>query len=242
MKTRKPRARSSRIRPWHVLSISALIISILVSLWLLLAYGELPRLWSKHEHKKIGQRQEIVAYTSQDIPADPINVHIMASAKSINCVFRQAGWSVADPLSVESGVKIVRSVLLKRAYPEAPVSSLYFDDRLQDVAYERDEGKTAKKRHHVRLWQVKPDEWVGAATFDRGVGIALFTLQVTHHIGPKVDAERDAVGTVLEQGGAHYLGSQTARIEPGSWRRNGAGDRYVTDGQIKAFALTSNIC
>ena len=242
MKTRKLQAKLSKIWPWHVLSIITLLIFILVSLWLLLAYGELPRLWSKHEHKKIGQRQETVAYTSQDIPADPINMHITASAKSINCAFRRAGWSVADPLSVGSGVKIVRSVVLKRAYPEAPVSSLYFDDRLQDVAYERDEGKTAKKRHHVRLWQVTPHEWLGAATFDRGVGIALFTLQVTHHIGPKVDDERDAVGTVLEQGGAHYLGNQSAHIQPDHWHRNGAGDRYVTDGQIKAFALTSGTC
>ncbi len=239
---RKLQANASKIRPWHVLAISALITFILISLWLLLAYGELPRLWSKHEHKKIGQRQEIVAYTSQDIPADPINVHIMASAKSINCAFRRAGWSVADPLSVESGVKIVRSVLLGRAYPEAPVSSLYFDDRLQDVAYERDEGKTAKKRHHVRLWQVTPNEWLGAATFDRGVGIALFTLQVTHHIGPKVDDERDAVSAVFKLSGAHYLGNQSAHIEPERWRRNGAGDRYITDGQIKAFALTSSPC
>ena len=239
---RKLQANASKIRPWHVLSISALIVFILVSLWLLLAYGELPRLWSKHEHKKIGQRQEIVAYTSQDIPADPINVRILASAKSINCAFRRAGWSVADPLSVESGVKIVRSVLLKRAYPEAPVSSLYFDDQLQDVAYERDEGQTAKKRHHVRLWKVSANDWLGAATFDRGVGIALFTLQVTHHIGPKVDDERDTVGTLLEQSGAHYLGNQSAHIQPDHWRRNGAGDRYVTDGQIKAYSIRSAAC
>ena len=72
---------------------------------------------------------------------------------------------------------------------------------------ERDRGKTAKMRHHVRLWQVTPNEWLGAATFDRGVGIALFALQVKHHIGPKVDDERDAVGTVLQQSGAHNLGT-----------------------------------
>ena len=54
MKTRKLRSKSSKIRPWHVLSITALVIFILISLWLLLAYGELPRLWSKHEHKKMG--------------------------------------------------------------------------------------------------------------------------------------------------------------------------------------------
>ena len=103
-------------------------------------------------------------------------------------------------------------------------------------------GRPLKSDTTFDFGKVSLNEWLRAATFDRGVGIALFTLQVTHHIGPKVDDERDAVGTVLEQGGAHYLGNQSAHIQPDHWHRNGAGDRYVTDGQIKAFALTSGTC
>lgn len=231
-----------QIRPWHVLTISLIVLFGMILLWLVLAYGELPHLWSKHEHKKIGRREEIISYTSQDIPADPINLRLVASSKSIDCAFRRAGWSLADPLSVRSGAGIVGSVLLRRSYPQAPVSSLYFQDRLQDLAYEKDEGRSAHRRHHVRLWQIGPNQWVGAATYDRGVGLALFTLQVTHHIGPNVDAERDAVGGLLERSGAHYLGSQSSRIGRGKWRRNGGGDRYITDGEIKAYALSGPAC
>ena len=63
-------------------------------------------------------------------------------------------------------------------------------------------GRPLKSDTTFDFGKVSLNEWLRAATFDRGVGIALFTLQVTHHIGPKVDDERDAVGTVFEQGGS----------------------------------------
>jgi len=214
----------------------------LIIVWLILAYGELPHLWSKHEHRKTRRTEEIVSYNSEDIPADPINLRLMGDSKSIRCAFRRGGWSLADPLSVRSALGIVGSIVLLRSYPQAPVSSLYFQDRLQDLAYEKDEGHTAHRRHHVRLWQVAPNEWLGAATYDRGVGLALFTLQVTHHIGPKVDADRDSLGTLLEASGARYAGSQESRIPAHRWRRNGGGDRYITDGLIKTYVLGPPSC
>ncbi len=221
----------------HWLALGFVALLALVILWLVLAYGELPHLWSKHEHKKIGRREEIVSYTSQDIPADPINLRLIGDQASIRCAFRRVGWSLADRLSLSSALGIVSSVILMRSYPGAPVSSLYFQDRLQDLAFEKDEGRTAHRRHHVRLWQVAPDQWFGAASYDRGVGLALFTLQVTHHIGPNIDSERDSLGSMLQASGARYLGSQSSRIPPLQWRRNGGGDRYVTDGLIKSYAI-----
>ena len=232
----------AKLRLWHWITIAALSLLALVLLWLVLAYGELPHLWSKHEHKKIGRSDEIVSYTSQDIPADPINLRIIGDAGSVRCAFLRGGWSMADPLSAKSALGIVASVLLSRPYPQAPVSSLYFQDRLQDVAYEKDEGGSAHRRHHVRLWQVAPNQWLGAATYDRGVGLALFTLQVTHHIGSDVDAERDALGAMLQNSGAHSLATQRSRIPPHQWQRNGGGDRYITDGLIKSYSLGAQSC
>ena len=170
----------------------------LLILWLSLAYGELPHLWSKHEHKKLRLDEEMLSYTSQDIPADPINLRLIGDLRSVQCSFGRGGWSLADPLSGRSALGIVASVILRRSYPQAPVSSLYFHDRLQDLAYEKDDGRTAHRRHHVRLWQLGPRDWIGAATYDRGVGLALFTLQVTHHIAPNVDAERDGLGGLCQ--------------------------------------------
>lgn len=227
----------SKLRPWHWLTLALLALLVLLLLWLVLAYGELPHLWSKHEHKKLRSNEELISYTSQDIPADPINLRLIGDLKSIGCAFARGGWSLADPLSGRSALGIVESVILQRPYPSAPVSSLYFQDQLQAVAYEKDEGKTAHRRHHVRLWQVGPNEWIGAATYDRGVGLALFTLQVTHHIGPNVDAERDSLGSMLHAGGAHFVASSPSRVPPGRKLRNGGGDPYFTDGLIKTYAV-----
>jgi hypothetical protein len=205
----------------------------------MLAYGELPHLWSKHEHKKIKPNQEIISYTSQDIPADPINLRLVGDEGRVKCAFERGGWVLADPLSGRSALGIVGSVVLQHSYPAAPVSSLYFQERLQDLAYERDEGRTAHRRHHVRLWHVGTNEWIGAATYDRGVGLALFTLQVTHHIGPNVDAERDSLGAMLQKVGGQYQGSIPSHVPAGSRLRNGGGDPYFTDGMIKTFVLPS---
>ena len=71
-----------------------------------------------------------------------------------------------------------------------------YSDRL--LAFEKPDGRSADKRHHVRLWLVLEKGtdgrplWLGSVTFDRGgVGLSHDTGQVTHHIGPDIDAERD---------------------------------------------------
>ena len=70
-------------------------------------------------------------------------------------------------------------------------------------------------------------------TYDRDVGLSHYTGQVTHHIAPDIDAERDglindlrAVKTVL----AIY---EVTGVGPTLNGRNGEGDRYYTDGEIK---------
>ena len=226
-----------RLKKRHWAGIALLVVVLLPSLWFALAYAGLPRLWSHHEHRKMGGRTQIVSYTAQDIPADPINLRLKGSAAQIDCAMQQAGWTRADAVSVRSGLKIGVSVLFGRAYPAAPVSPLYVKDQAQDFAYQRDEGKSADRRHHVRFWRVGDDDWLAAATFDRGVGFSLFTGQVTHHIGPHVDYDRDMIGAILATGGARAAGTMQSQIAGDRWHRNGGGDRYRTDGIIKVFAL-----
>jgi hypothetical protein len=201
------------------------------TLWFALAYGGLPRLWSHHENKKGKPDGNAVSYTAQDIPADPINLRITGSGAAIECALKRGGWTRADDVSLASGLRIAGSVLFRRPYPDAPVSPLYVDDGQQAFAYQLDEGRSADRRHHVRFWQVGPNQWYGSATFDRGVGLSLFTLQITHHIGRCVDLERERVAGLLADGGSQSLlvppGPHLARL-----RRNGGGDRYETDGKV----------
>ena len=223
-------------RPHLALAIVAAVI-VLPLLWFLLAYAGLPRLWSHHEHRKGKLEGVLVSYTAQGIPGDPVNVEMLGTLPVIDCAFRAAGWYRAEDVSLRSGLKIGASVLLSKPYPDAPVSPLYLNDRQQDVAYQIDEGKSADKRHHIRLWQQAPGLWLASATFDRGVGLSLFTLQITHHIGPDVDRERDLAATVLIKGGATPQPSVMAGKSFGRLHRNGGGDKYLFDGRIAVMKL-----
>ncbi|MDP9056607.1 MAG: LssY C-terminal domain-containing protein [Pseudomonadota bacterium] len=227
-----------RLKPIHLTSIPTMMIA-LPALWFALAYGGLPHLWSHHERKLMASRTQIVAYTSQDIPGDPINLRLHGDAPAIACAFAHAGWSRAEDVSLRSGIKIGASVLFDRPYPDAPVSPLYVDDRMQDLAFEHAEGKSADKRHHVRFWQVAPNDWLGAATYDRGVGFNLFTLQITHHIGRDVDRDRDLVAALILASGGRADGVMASGVRRDQWHRNGGGDRYRTDGEIRMFQLGS---
>jgi hypothetical protein len=227
----------AKLKPVHFLSLPALAL-VVPGLWFAMAYGGLPRLWSHHEHKLKSRRHpEIASYTSQGIPADPVNLRIRGDEATIDCAFDRAGWTRADPVSLWSGLEIGTSVLFHQPYPQAPVSPLYVADRAQDIAFQRDQGRSADQRHHVRFWRLGPNDWLGAATFDRGVGVSLFTLQITHHIGADVDGERDAVGALFEASGGRTTGSFPSGIPGGRWHRNGGGDRFRTDGQIRMVQI-----
>jgi hypothetical protein len=90
----------------------------------------------------------------------------------------------------------------------------------------------------VRLWRVLQrgaegrEVWLGAASFDRRVGLSHDTGQITHHIDPDLDAERAyfiktlADANVLSR---TYLHSGVGATTDG---RNGEGDPYFTDGDV----------
>ena len=225
-----------KLRLRHWVAIVTLVPIFLSVVWFALAYGGLPRLWSRHEHKLMPSRHAIVSYTPQDIPGDPVNLEIYGSQVQIVRAFARANWSRADAVSLQSALQIGASVAFGKPYPQAPVSPLYVGDKVEDLTFQLDEGPSAARRHHARFWRIGNDHWLAAASFDRGVGLSLFTLQITHHIGPDVDQERDAVGAVLVNNGWAYTGLVKSGVLGGRWLRNGGGDRYRTDGAIKIFA------
>ena len=137
-------------------------------------------------------------------------------------------------------------MLLRRAYPTAPVSDLFYDGRRQDLAFEKAAGISPKRAPSRALLagarrKAIPARplWLGSATFDRSVGVSRYTGQVTHHIAPDIDAERDlltqedtpAAGMVE---GAGWVTGVGARV----FARNGGGDPYFTDGEIAVSHLS----
>lgn len=226
---------------WWLFIFAALLI-----VYLALAYVVLPALWTHHEHEPGLASFPMVTRTGADIPGDPLNVGLVGSKEDILRAMQAAGWFPADAITLRSSIDIVGSVVLDRPYHDAPVSSLYYDSKKEQLAFEKPDGKSADRRHHVRLWLVLEKGtdgrpvWLGSVTFDRGVGLSHDTGQVTHHIWPDIDAERGLLMRDLRQAGMVEAFFQISGVGPTLLAWNGEGDRYYTDGEIDVARLVVN--
>jgi hypothetical protein len=223
------------VRRWrHLL----LVTGGIVALYLLSAYVVLPLVWTHREHQPQLATMPMVTRTAQGIPGDPLNVGLAGNREDVVLAMHEAGWFPADPVTLRTSIEIAGSVVLDRPYRHAPVSSLYFKGRMQDLAFEKPSGTSADRRHHVRFWLTldKGEEgrpvWLGAVTFDRSVGFSHYTGAITHHIAPDVDAERNQLINDLVTAKLVEAVYQVTGVGPTLNGRNGGGDRYFTDGEI----------
>jgi hypothetical protein len=236
-------ARPSRISARGGRLIRAIVVRpvacaiLLLPSYALLAYVLLPASW--HGFQKLQPADAVgVAYTAEAIPADPLNVALVGSRDEVVMAMRAAGWLPADRITLRSGWRDARSVLFDRSYPTAPVSTHYLRGRPQDLAFERQVGRSPRRRHHVRLWRVgdpKAPEmtlWIGDASFDESVGVSRYTGEVMHHIHPAVDREREQLLRDLEAAGAVSRVTRLDGFRPNGEGFNGGGDRYFTDGSL----------
>jgi hypothetical protein len=208
-----------------------------------IAYLVLPALWTHYEHQKGLATLPMVTRTAQGIPGDPINAGLVGDNKDVLCAMNAAGWYPADPVTLRSSIEIAGSVLLDRPYRDAPVSPLFFLGRKEDLAFEKPDGNSADRRHHVRFWKVldqgeeKRPVWLGDAAFDRDAGLSRYTGAITHHIDANIDAERKLLAADLEAAGMVDAKYQVTGIGPTMNGRNGGGDLYYTDGEVWILRL-----
>ncbi|SDK61721.1 LssY C-terminus [Arthrobacter sp. ok362] len=214
--------------------------------WALLAYLVLPRLHRILTRLYVPDYFIGRARTSDGLLGDPVNIALLGSEPQIHGVMHSAGWTMADDVTLASSRRIVSSTLLRRSYLEAPVSPLFLFGRQQDFAYQQEVDGTPGKRHHVRFWRCPSGwllpgglavDWLAAGTYDRSVGLSLFTLQITHKIDENTDAERDhVVGAITEADPA--AGLRVIRdFSTGYHARNGGGDTITTDGNLPIVDL-----
>jgi hypothetical protein len=211
--------------------------------WAVAAYVIVPRLWVLYfrRHPFLVESAR-VTLTGDGHPGDPINIGLVGSEAEIVRGMTAAGWFPADAITFASSVRIAADTALRRSDDDAPVSNLFLFGRKQDLAFEQPLAGGPRQRHHVRFWQRddlyegRPG-WFGAATFDAGVGISHTTGQVTHHIAPDVDAERDRLLSELQQAGVvqsiEWKDGFHAELEG----RNGGGDPWHTDGRLAIVSL-----
>jgi hypothetical protein len=237
---------SENVRDRSRLERALLALLAVVLAYTATAYIVLPAIWSHYEHQRGLADLPMVTRTAQGIPGDPINIGVIGDAKEVLCAMNAAGWFPADPVTLRSSIEIVGSVLLDRTYRDAPVSSLFYLGRREDLAFEKPAGNSADRRHHVRFWKVldqgqeKRPVWLGAVTFDKGVGVSHFTGAITHHIDANIDADRDLLATDLEGAGMVTAKYQVTGVGPTVTGRNGGGDPYYTDGEVWTLRLAED--
>ncbi len=239
------------------LAVAALVVAttsfwwailLILVVWAMFAYLTLPRF-----HKMmttlyvpnyfIGRTQ-----TADGLLGDPVNLAIRGESDDIHQAFKKAGWVKADPVNLVTSWKIIVSTLTKRSYPSAPVSPLYLFDRKEDFAYQQDVENSTEKRHHIRFWKTPEGwklpggeevDWVAAATFDRAVGLSLFTFQVTHKIDAETDNERDYVIDTVMFCNDEVEKEVIEDFSAGYHSRNGGGDAIITDGDLPILEMNS---
>lgn len=224
------------------------VVIWVVLIWAFLAYLILPRLHRLLTSLYVPEYFIGRARTTSGLLGDPINLALNGTRDQIESAFSEAGWHRADPITARSSGKIVLSTLLRKTYPNAPVSTLQLFGREQDFSYQQEVAGNPAQRHHIRFWRC-PDQWplpggdrvawLAPATFDRRVGLSLFTLQVTHKISEDTDQERDHVLESLKQVDSKIKVRVLEDFSTAYHARNGGGDTIRTNGNLPVLHLQS---
>jgi len=229
-------------RPWMYV-----ILGIAV-LYLLAAYVVVPMAWKVYAHRHPSYDDNPrVTQTSDHHPGDPLNVSLIGTEDQIKTIMQTAKWFPAAKLGIKSDLKIGVDTVLSRPDDEAPVSNLFLFGRKEDLAYEMPVGHNPRQRHHVRFWKTDKNDddgrpvWIGSASYDERVGLSHTTGQITHHIAPDVDAERDhlfdnlkATGDLSEE---YPVDDFHKKLEG----RNGGGDPWHTDGRLFVGVIKADL-
>jgi hypothetical protein len=190
---------------------------------------------------------------------DPINIVVLAkNEKEFIWAMQKAGWSVADPFTLRTALKMIWSVLLNRRYLNAPFGSYYVFGRKQDLGFQIPVGSSPRHRHHVRFWRLgttlledehehhgfwrkllrrflnkEKEIWVGAAILDHGFNVRLRNLQIDHSIQGDTTIERDFLVQSLKDARVLRDAVTVKSGQPLRTRHQGLGETIIADGYVK---------
>ena len=218
----------------------------LLLFWAVLAYLLLPRIHRLLTLIYVPDYFIGRARTNEGLLGDPVNVALFGTEAQLHTAMLKAGWSRADEVGFRSSARIVTSTLLRRSYPDAPVSPLYLFGNMQNFTYQQEIKGSPAKRHHVRFWKTpggwllpggNAADWLAAGTYDRDVGLSLFTLQVTHKIARETDRERDHITATIKAAAPSAEFTVIRNFSTGYHSVNGGGDAIMTDGDLPIVDL-----
>lgn len=217
-----------------------------VVFWVVVAYLGLPRLHRILSYIYVPDYFIGRTRTSDGILGDPVNIGVRGSEAQLHAAMQAAGWTRADDITARSIWRIIISTVRRRSYLHAPVSPLFLFGRQQDFAYQQEVGGNPKQRHHVRFWHCPKGwllpggyrvDWLAAGSYDKSVGLSLFTFQITHKVDENIDIERDYITSSVLDHNAQARVAILKDFSTGYHSRNGGGDTIITDGDLPILEL-----
>lgn len=232
-----------------ILDEAGIIVSF-VLLWLVTAYVILPRVHRFLTRIYLPDYYIGRAKTPEGLLGDPINIAVIGNEQRLRETMLEAGWHEADRITPKTIYKTIKSIALKKSYPNAPISSLKLFDRKQDMAFQIEINDNPRKRHHVRFWKAPKGwylpggyeaDWLGAAAYDKRVGLSIFTGQFTHAIDENIDEERDYVVHTMQNTDKIKNIHIVPKFTTAYHHRNGGGDSVRTDGAMPFVTLRDSV-
>ena len=223
------------------------MVGLFFVVWIIVAYLALPRLHRILSSIYVPNYFIGRTRTADGILSDPVNLAARGSEEQLHKVMDAAGWSLADDITPRSAWKMVTTVLRRKSYPNAPVSPAFLFGRKQDFAYQQEVDNNPNQRHHVRFWRCPKGwllpgghrvDWLAAGTYDRSIGLSLFTFQLTHRIDEDTDIERDYIIQTVQDSVEPVRVAILKDFSSGYHSRNGGGDSIRTDGDLPILELS----
>lgn len=242
------------------------VFFVLLIFYIVIAYFLLPALIRTWRLLIRPDHIPLYATTADGLPSDPVNIAVIASSrKELMRTMQEAGWYVAERVSLKTALRELYAIVFDKPYPTAPFSPMFLFNRTFDVGFEIPYGKnlSPRHRHHIRFWQLidletKDDDkhfhfwlkhfrrfigrnqtvWIGAAIDDvNAFGIRWYNLQITHNTHPLHYRERDFVIESLRSIGAVKNLTEVKAGEAFQIHSQQLGNRFVSDGRLSIVEL-----
>lgn len=170
---------------------------------------------------------------------EPLSFIVIAeNDQKIFDAMQKAGWYRADIATFASVAKLVKSAILNKNYPTAPMTPSFWSAKVHDFGFEKPtETQSVRERHHARFWRT-PFEmrdgrrvYVGTASYD--VKLKWF---ITHSIKSDIDTEREFLFSDLKNIGFISNFEKEKFVNP-TLGKNFSGDQFFTDGEAYVINL-----
>ncbi|UCF91260.1 MAG: LssY C-terminal domain-containing protein [Desulfobacterales bacterium] len=164
---------------------------------------------------------------------EPVNYIVLAKNDAqLVAVLRQTGWALTDKADILSSITTVKSLILKKPYPSAPISPSFWNTKVQDLSFAKvSEGNCFSNIHHVRIWRTNNllkdgnNIYVGMANANAGRKWGIIPT-----ISPNLDAERVLLYQDLDLTGK-IDSNQKVQLVKSLIGKNFVADQFFTDGK-----------